>query len=259
MDESLISSNQIMITRGRGSRHRWWWWSALFLFACSTSQFFSVLLFVRTYEQPASVLPSHSLRQRESVDCPSQAKAVQAPPCVLIHTVTTPSFRLCTLDPFLDPFSQLAHTTSPTLTKSWPLRSLLKKKDSMSPSLFVVDAAAGIGYFAFQAASLGATVVAVEREESLVRLMKTTKTLNANSRRNFTINIYQGVGCLLQWKHIDILKIDATELLRSCEDVLKNGIKFIFLNFTPKQLTNPVQLLQKMVEMVSFERVLREF
>ena len=248
-----------MITSGRGSRHGWWWWSALLLFACSTSQILSVLWFVRTYEQPASVLPPHSLRQRKSVERhPSQA--LQAPPCVLIHTVTTPSFRLCTLDPFLDPFSQLAHTTSPTLTKSWPLRSLLKKKDSTSPSLFVVDATAGIGYFAFQAASLGATVVAVEREESLVRLMETTKTLNANSRRNFTINIYQGVGCLLQWKHIDILKIDATELLQSCEDVLKNGVKFIFLNFTPKQLTNPVQLLQKMVEMVSFERVFfREF
>ena len=164
------------------------------------------------------------------------------PPCILIRSATTPSFRLCTLDPEIDKWSLLARTTAPSLLVHWPLKALLKTIDSRP---FVVDAIANIGYFAFEAASLGASVLALSNDVSLVQLMEISNTLN----HNISINIFEGNGCdnpvhdLLH--RIDILHIDAKDIL-SCATQLSKGIRYVYMRFAPTKLKNPIQLLEQM-------------
>ena len=104
---------------------------------------------------------------------------------------------------------------------------------------------ANIGYFAFEAASLGASVLALSNDVSLVQLMEISNTLN----HNISINIFEGNGCdnpvhdLLH--RIDILHIDAKDIL-SCATQLSKGIRYVYMRFAPTKLKNPIQLLEQM-------------
>ena len=100
-------------------------------------------------------------------------------PCLLTHTSTTPSVRICTLDPRVDAArSKLLHDDGAlTVSRSWPLEQLLKGRRGA----LVVDAGAGIGYFSLLAAALGARVVAFEEDEDMVDLVRASADLNAGA------------------------------------------------------------------------------
>jgi hypothetical protein len=173
------------------------------------------------------------------------------PPCILIKTV--PGFRLCTLDPDIDEWSRLAHTTRPSLLSHWPLIKLLKNinNDNLLANdyhpAYIIDTIPKLGYFSFEAAFLGASVVAVESDTSLVSLMTTSLALN----HNMTVRILHGSGCpsvhsALRTRKIDILRIDGKDI-QSCEHELARGVRYMFLEFTPSKLKNPERLLVQLV------------
>ena len=163
-----------------------WWW---FLIACCTTQLLSICYFLNEFTNVNH--PHHHLRSSIGLTSPPLPPCTPAPPCILIYTYTTPSFPLCTLDPHLDKWSKLARTTTITLMKSWPLDKLLDPVAAKGRQHVVVDTQAGLGYFAFQAASLGSTVVAMESDSNLVQLMQTTQTLNQHRGNQFQINVIQ--------------------------------------------------------------------
>ena len=105
-----------------------------------------------------------------------QPRRVPRVPCLLTHTATTPSVRICTLDPRIDVAqSKLLHDDGAlTISKSWPLEQLLKNKAGS----LVVDVGAGIGYFALLSAALGARVRAFEEDADMVDLLHTSAGLN---------------------------------------------------------------------------------
>jgi hypothetical protein len=179
------------------------------------------------------------------------------PPCVLIYTFTRPiSFPFCTLDPHIDEWSRLAHQTSPVLMKSWPLNKLLSNSKNKPP--IVIDYQARLGYFSFQSASLGATVYALEKSLPLFQLMKISLQLNNNQKNHFNISIihqhqkyHRTCTDLMNTSEttqiIDILRINAINLYQNCFIKLKNGhIKYIFLDFTPSDLDEPIKFLKKL-------------
>ena len=80
-------------------------------------------------------------------------------PCLLVHSSSQPSFRICTLDPTVHKVSKLIHTSGHLeLVSHWPLNRLLQGIDDP----LVVDVGSGLGYLALQACSLGARVISVE-------------------------------------------------------------------------------------------------
>ena len=131
--------------------------------------------------------------------------------------------------------------------KSWPLKKLLDQASSLPP--LVLDTKAGLGYFAFQAAALGASVIALEPSLPLFQLMQTTKALNRNRKRNFTIHIQQSsvesfmAAAAVQYQQIDVLRIDADKIPCMHNDLLAGKIRYIFLDMTPSRLKDPLKLL----------------
>jgi hypothetical protein len=244
-----------------------WWW---FLIACCTTQLFSICYFLNEFSDVNVNHHHHHLRSSIGLTSPlPPPPCTPAPPCILIYTYTTPSFPLCTLDPQLDKWSKLARTTTITLMKSWPLDKLLDPVATKGRQHVVIDTMAGLGYFAFQASSLGSTVIAMESDSNLVQLMQTTQTLNQHRGNQFQINVIQKqkeyrCTTLLDTiapretdgtpvPVIDVLRIDATDVIQHCSKLLVAGrVKYMFVEFTPKSLQNPLHFLKTMANLYRF-------
>ena len=105
----------------------------LFLGACVLSAMFTFLLTMTINSIDVPQSPNQQGLRHGYVNpvvspppVPPPSPPSSPPPCILIRSATTPSFRLCTLDPELDKWSLLARTTAPSLLVHWPLKALLK-------------------------------------------------------------------------------------------------------------------------------------
>lgn len=122
-------------------------------------------------------------------DSSNSNKKSQPLPCLLVHSSSRPSFRICTLDPSIHAVSKIIHSSGHLeLVSHWPLRRLLQ---GIADPL-VVDVGSGLGYLALQACSLGARVISVEEDVGLANLIRTSIGLN-NGQLKGTIHVIQGI------------------------------------------------------------------
>ena len=211
--------------------------------------------------------------------------------CLISKTMTRPPFRLCTVDPegpgnldFGSPqyWSRLVHLSgSARLMSHWPLRTLLSENtDKRNP--VVIDVGASIGYFSLEAATNGASVIAIEHEEALARLIETSALLNSKpqnkelkphadfSKRLRVIHRSAGDGTGNSFTldeldivapEVHILRIaasnDIDSIIRGAHELLSgHRVRFMFLDFSPsklqKQGVDPQDLLRRLKQVYHF-------
>ena len=109
----------------------------------------------------------------------------------------------------------------------------------------------------------------MESDSNLVQLMQTTQTLNQHRGNQFQINVIQKqreYSCTtlldtIEPKEkdgtavpvIDVLRIDATDVIQHCSQLLVAGrVKYMFVEFTPSALQNPLHFLKTMANLYRF-------
>jgi hypothetical protein len=138
-----------------------------------------------TSSGPATFLHRNDGENKQSAGAESDL------PCLLTKTSTTPSFRMCTLDPSIDKTSKLLHKEgSFELVSHWPLDNLLR--GITNP--LVIDVGAGLGFISLRAAALGARVISVESHAGLAKLIRLSASLNKDAVGKFkSIRVVHGL------------------------------------------------------------------
>ena len=189
-------------------------------------------------------------------------------PCLLVHSSSRPSFRICTLDPTVHKVSKLIHTSGHLeLVSHWPLNRLLQGIDDP----LVVDVGSGLGYLALQACSLGARVISVEENLMLANLIRTSIGLNEGHLKG-TIHVIHGItntkssyekhevtiDGIVGIKDVHLLHVSSrgngaiASLLGASKLISSKRVRYILLELCPnksihKFKEDPLKLLKKLV------------